>query len=103
LGGCSRLASEKWKQEEDTITVKGNRTNKWKKDDMKDRRKEQKEGNLDLAVKNEHQCVDFKLREGKHWQTFAGSNLKERAKLNRTFMCGHWHTRGNCFLDCKNL
>jgi hypothetical protein len=73
LPPCFREVEAK---EEDATTAKGNRTNKRKKDDTKDRRKEQKEGNPNLAVKNEHQCIDFKLREGKHWRTFAGSNLK---------------------------
>jgi hypothetical protein len=99
LPPCFREVEAK---EEDAVTAKGNRTNKRKKDDTKDKRKKQKEGNPNLAVKNEHQCIDFKLREGKHGQICAGSKVKERAKLNGTFMCGCWHTRGNCFLDCKN-
>jgi hypothetical protein len=89
-------------KESDTETEKGKKNKKQKKDDTKEKRKEQKEGSPDLGVKNKHQCVDLKLREGEQWSTFAGSNLKERAKLNGTFMCGRWHTRGHCFSDCKN-
>jgi hypothetical protein len=39
--------------------------------------REQKEGAANLGVKNEHQCIDFILREGEKWNTFAGSNLKK--------------------------
>jgi hypothetical protein len=42
------------------------------------------------------------MSEGEQWSIFAGSSLKDQAKLNGLPMCGCWHTRGVCFLDCKN-
>ncbi len=86
----------------DTKTKKGKKSKKHKKEEAKEKRKECKEGAADLGVKNKHQCVDFKMKEEEQWSTFVGSNLKEQAKLNKTFMCGCWHTRGHCFLDCNN-
>ena len=29
-------------------------------------------------------------------------HLKDRAKMKGTIMCMCWHTRGDCFTDCKN-
>jgi hypothetical protein len=86
----------------DTKTEKGKKSKKCKKEEAKEKRKECNEGAANLGLKNKHQCIDFKMKEGEQWSTFAGSNLKEQAKLNETFMCGRWHTRGHCFLDCNN-
>jgi hypothetical protein len=53
------------------------------------------------VVENKHQCTKFKLRPDKKWEHFAGKKLDLQAKLNGTIMCPRWHTRGNCFKDCK--
>ena len=54
------------------------------------------------SVKNDRQCSEFKLREGELWTQFAGMHLDDRAKMKGTIMCTRWHTRGDCFTDCKN-
>ena len=54
------------------------------------------------SVKNDHQCAEFKLKEGELWTQFAGMHLDDRAKMKGTIMCTRWHTRGDCFADCKN-
>jgi hypothetical protein len=54
------------------------------------------------SVKNDHQCSEFKLKEGELWTQFAGMHLDDRAKIKGTIMCTRWHTRGDCFADCKN-
>jgi len=54
------------------------------------------------SVKNDHQCSEFKLKEGELWTQFAGMHLNDRAKMKGTIMCTHWHTRGDCFADYKN-
>ena len=28
--------------------------------------------------------------------------MKKRPKLNGSFMCHRWHSKGYCFLDCNN-
>jgi hypothetical protein len=33
---------------------------------------------------------------------FAGMHLDNRAKMKGKIMCTRWHTRGDCFADCKN-
>ena len=62
--------------------------------------KEKKEKNP--SVKNDRQCAEFKLKEGELWTQFAGMHLDDRAKIKGTIMCTRWHTRGDCFADCKN-
>ena len=57
---------------------------------------------LRQPVKNDRQCSEFKLREGELWTQFAGMHLDDRAKMKGTIMCTRWHTRGDCFADCKN-
>jgi hypothetical protein len=89
-------------KDSDNEIKKGKKTKKQKKEEMKQKKKERHNGDLELAIKNEHQCKDFKMRGGKQWRTFAGSSLKDQAKLNGLPMCGCWHTRGVWFLDCKN-
>ena len=54
------------------------------------------------SVKNDLQCAEFKLKEGELWTQFAGMHLDDRAKMKGTIMCTRWHTRGDCFADCKN-
>jgi hypothetical protein len=54
------------------------------------------------SVKNNCQCTEFKLKEGELWTQFAGMHLDNRAKMKGTIMCTHWHTRRDCFADCKN-
>jgi hypothetical protein len=56
------------------------------------------------VITNEQQCVDFKLNlnHNEKWEQFTGKKLDQQAKLNGTIMCACWHTRGNCFKDCKN-
>jgi hypothetical protein len=77
----------------DTKMDKGKKTKKQKSEETKEKKKEQQGG----ATKNENQCMDFKMKEGEQWSTFAGASLADQAKLNGTFMCGHWHTQGHCF------
>ncbi len=52
-------------------------------------------------ITNKHQCTDFKLNPDKKWEQFAGKKLGQQEKLNGTVMCSRWHTRRNCFSDCK--
>jgi hypothetical protein len=54
------------------------------------------------SVKNDLQCAEFKLKEGELWTQFAGMQLDNRAKMKGTIMCTRWHTRGDCFANCKN-
>jgi hypothetical protein len=58
--------------------------------------------NSEMTVKNEHQCEESKLKEGKRWSIFKAAGNSDRAQLNGLPMCARWHTRGSCFLDCKN-
>ncbi len=71
-----------------------------------DRKQQRKQGgqpsNSEMTVKNEHQCEEFKLKEGKQWSIFKAAGNLDRAQLNGLPMCACWHTRGSCFLDCKN-
>jgi hypothetical protein len=55
-----------------------------------------------MTIKNEHQCGDFKFREGEQWRMFKTAGNSDRAKLNGSLMCACWHTRGSYFLDCKH-
>jgi hypothetical protein len=89
-------------KDSDNEIKKGKKTKKQKKEEMKQKKKEGHNRNLELAIKNNHQCKDFKMREGKQWSTFAGPSLKDQAKLNGLPMCRRWHTQGVCFLNCKN-
>jgi hypothetical protein len=83
---------------------KGKNSKKRKTD--QDRKQQRKQGgqhsNLEMTVKNEHQCEEFKLKEGKRWSIFKAAGNSDRAQLNGLPMCARWHTRGSCFLDCKN-
>jgi hypothetical protein len=44
----------------------------------------------------------LQIEEGREVEHLCRIKLEKRAKLNGTFMCGCWHTRGNCFADCNN-
>ncbi len=82
----------------------GKKSKKRKTD--QDGKQQRKQGgqpsNLEMTVKNEHQCEEFKLREGKRWSIFKAAGNLDRVQLNRLPMCARWHTCSSCFLDCKN-
>jgi hypothetical protein len=89
-------------KDSDTEIEKRKKNKKQKKEETKQKMKERQAGDSDLGIKNKNQCVDFKVREGEWWSTFAGASLRDQAKLNGLPMCRGWHTRGFCFSDCKN-
>ncbi len=82
----------------------GKKSKKRKTD--QDRKQQRKQGgqpsNLEMTVKNEHKCEEFKLREGGRWSIFKAAGNLDHAQLNCSPMCARWHTRSSCFLDCKN-
>jgi hypothetical protein len=82
--------------------VKKSKKQKKDQDAKQQRKQEGKTSNSEMTIKNEHQCKDFKLREGKQWRMFKTAGNSDRAKLNGLPMCAHWHTHGSCFLDCKH-
>jgi hypothetical protein len=43
---------------------KGKNTKKQKKEEMKQKKREGHNRDLELAIKNKHQCKDFKMQEG---------------------------------------
>ncbi len=88
-------------KDSDNEIKKRKKTKKQKKEAMKQEKKKGHNRDSELAIKNKQQCKDFKMRVGKQWSIFAGSSLKDQAKLNGLPMCGHWHSRDVCFLDCK--
>ena len=46
---------------------------------------------------------EWKLQEGESFKkVFAGKNVDKRPKLNGVNMCARFHTRGNCFPDCRS-
>ena len=55
-----------------------------------------------LQIKNDHQCEEFKMKEGERWSMFKAAGNSGRAQLNGLPMCARWHTRGSCFSDCKH-
>ncbi len=61
------------------------KSKKQKKDqDAKQQRKQEGQtSNSEMTIKNEHQCKDFKSREGKQWRMFKTAGNSNRAKLNR--------------------
>jgi hypothetical protein len=62
----------------DIKAKKGKKTGKCKKEDGKEKKKkEQKEKATNDGIKNENQCVNFKLKEEEQWSTFAGANLAD--------------------------
>ncbi len=83
---------------------KGKKSKKCKTD--QDGKQQRKQGgqhsNLEMTVKNEHQCEEFKLKEGERWSIFKATGNLDHAQLNNLPMCARWHTGGSCFLDCKN-
>jgi hypothetical protein len=89
-------------KDSDTEIEKGKNNKKQKKKETKQKRKECQATDLELIIKNENQCADFKMKEGEWWSTFAGASLTDQAKLNGLPMCSRWHTQGFCFSDCKN-
>jgi hypothetical protein len=82
----------------------GKKSKKRKTDqDGKQQRKQgDQPSNSEMTVKNEHQCEEFKLREGERWSIFKAAGNSDCAQLTGLQMCAHWHTCGSCFLDCKN-
>jgi hypothetical protein len=76
-------------------------TKKRKRDKKKEKRKKLMAESVGI-VTNKQQCTDFKLNPNEKWEQFPGKKLDQWAKLNDTAMCARWHTRGNCFKDCKN-
>jgi hypothetical protein len=89
-------------KDSDMEIEKGKNNKKQKKEETKWKRKECQAIDSDLIIKNKNQCAKHKMKEGEWWSTFAGASLTDQAKLNGLPMCGHWHTQGFCFLDCKN-
>ena len=75
-------------------------TTKKRKREMK--RKKNQAAEKNPSVKNDCQYSEFKLKEGELWTQFVGMHLDDRAKMKGTIMCTRWHTRGNCFANCKN-
>jgi hypothetical protein len=55
-------------------------------------------------AKNVAPIPKFLMKDGKTWkELFAGKCSKDRPKRDdSTFMCAHWHIRGECFVDCNN-
>jgi hypothetical protein len=72
---------------------------KRKKDDAKKGEKGE-----DLRIVNPNQCKDFVMKEGESWtETFCGKCAKDRPSWSSTArMCVRWHTKGDCFADCRN-
>ncbi len=75
------------------------KSKKRKQEENKEKRSKKSAKNV---IHNTQQCADFKLKKDKLWLQFAGKCLTNRAKVNRTIMCTHWHTRACCFTDCKH-
>jgi hypothetical protein len=63
---------------------KGKKSKKRKTD--QDGKQQRKQGgqhsNLEMIVKNEHQCEEFKLKEGERWSIFKAIGNSDRAQLN---------------------
>jgi hypothetical protein len=57
----------------DTKLDKRKKTKKQKNEETKEKEKEQQGG----GMKNENQCMDFKMKEGEQWSTFAEASLAD--------------------------
>ena len=73
-----------------------------KKRKRRDGKENKGAANQATLVKNDCQCAKFELKEGELWTQFARLHLNNRVKSKGTIMCTRWHTRDNCFTDCKN-
>ena len=100
----TKKATEK-DPENESENEKGGKTNKKRKKDQ-DAKQLKKQGGQpivsDKQITNNHQCKEFKMKEGEHWSIYKGAGNSGRAQLNGLPMCACWHTRGSCFSDCKH-
>ncbi len=69
---------------------KGKKSKKRKTD--QDGKQQRKQGgqhsNSEMTVKNEHQCEEFKLKEGKRWSIFKAAGNSDHVQLNGC-QCAH--------------
>ena len=56
------------------------------------------------SVKNPDKCDEFKMRDDEDWSIFKNKKtVKWRPHWDeKSKMCPHWHSRGDCFKDCNN-
>jgi hypothetical protein len=69
--------------ENENEKVKKSKKQKKDQDAKQQRKQEGQTSNSEMTIKNEHQCKDFKSREGKQWRMFKTAGNSNRAKLNR--------------------
>jgi len=54
-----------------------------------------------MMIKNEHQCEEFKMRDGEQWSILEAAGNSDQVRLNNLPMCAHWHTHSSCFKNNK--
>ena len=54
-------------------------------------------------ITNEKTIDKWIVSHDQYAKYIAGTNIQARPKLNNTYVCPRFHSRGYCFEDCKNV